>query len=65
MGNNILKISKQDTIHCKEMQFYMKNFFGKYERIGSKACIWWYLLKHFLMANLIFLCGNNNIQGYF
>ena len=39
MGNNILKISKQETIHCKEMQFYMKDFFGKYERIGSKACI--------------------------
>ena len=40
---------------AQKMKFSVKNFFSKYEQIGSFLLIWSHLLKKSLMENFIFV----------
>ena len=50
---------------AQTINFSIKDFFSKCDRIHSFLWICLYLLKKFLMENFIFLCSGNSSQRQF
>ena len=59
LGIKSLKIIKLDfqSVTGQKKKFSIKDFFSKCDQIHRKLRIWPYLLKKFLIENLIFLCS--------